>query len=197
MRKWLALLVVTLSAGIVLPVLANDPIRVGVYRNEPKVFVDSQGNVQGFFVDMRMIPRTVDLRLEQQENLPTIHVDPTQMEQVALNLVINAGHAMPQGGTLTIRTANMSFEEKSCKQHLGLTPGQYVMLQVSDTGHGIPEDLQNRIFEPFFTTKEPGQGTGLGLSVVYGIVKDHHGLITCKSTPGQGTTFRIYLPVVE
>jgi two-component system cell cycle sensor histidine kinase/response regulator CckA len=142
----------------------------------------------------RVIPQTVDLKLEQQKNLPTIHADSTQLEQILLNLVMNAGHAMPQGGRITVRTAAMSFDEKSCKQHLGLTPGRYVVLEVSDTGYGIPEHLQNRIFEPFFTTKEPGQGTGLGLSVVYGIVQDHHGHITCESTPGRGTTFRIYLP---
>jgi signal transduction histidine kinase len=145
----------------------------------------------------RLIPQTVDLKIEPQEDLPTIYADSTQVEQILLNLVMNAGHAMPQGGKLMIRTATVLFDEESCKQYLGLTPGRYVMLEVSDTGHGIPENLQSRIFEPFFTTKEPGQGTGLGLSVVYGIVQHHHGHISCESTPGRGTTFRIYLPVAE
>jgi signal transduction histidine kinase len=145
----------------------------------------------------RVIPQSVDLKIEPQEDLPTIRADSTQVEQILLNLVMNAGHAMPQGGKLTVRTATVSFDENACKPYLGLTPGRYVVLEVSDTGHGIPEHLQSRIFEPFFTTKEPGEGTGLGLSVVYGIVQHHHGHITCESTPDRGTTFRIYLPVAE
>jgi two-component system, cell cycle sensor histidine kinase and response regulator CckA len=129
-------------------------------------------------------------------NVATINADPTQMEQVLMNLAVNAKDAMPEGGTLTIETNNVTLDEDYCRLHLDARPGEYVRLAVSDTGQGMDTQTLEHIFEPFFSTKDPGKGTGLGLSIVYGIVKQHGGHVTCDSNPGRGTTFRIYLPVI-
>jgi PAS domain S-box-containing protein len=145
----------------------------------------------------RTIPKTITIRHRLQEGLRLVNADPSQIEQILLNLAINARDAMPDGGTLTIETANVQLDQDYCDTHLGVTPGQYVLLSVSDSGHGIDKESLGRIFEPFFTTKKPGEGTGLGLAMVYGIVKQHGGQITTYSEPGRGTTFRIYLPVIE
>ena len=145
----------------------------------------------------RTIPKMISIELRLAENLKVMSADPVQIEQIMMNMGVNARDAMPDGGELVFETKNVSLDNEYCKSHLGCSPGAYVLLNVSDTGHGMNKDLQEHIFEPFFTTKETGKGTGLGLAMVYGIVKSHKGYITCESEPGQGTSFKIYFPVIE
>jgi PAS domain S-box-containing protein len=142
------------------------------------------------------IPKMITIELKLAGNLKTINADPVQIEQIMMNLGVNARDAMPNGGHLNFETENIILDEKFCMDHLGFRPGEYVLLAVSDTGQGIDEELQAHIFEPFFTTKETGKGTGLGLAMVYGIVKSHGGYIICDSKPGWGTTFKLYFPVL-
>jgi two-component system cell cycle sensor histidine kinase/response regulator CckA len=120
--------------------------------------------------------------------------DPAQIEQVVLNLVINARDAMPGGGRLSVRVEEIEIDETAALAHVEGRTGRYALLSVADTGSGIDEATRARLFEPFFTTKEQGKGTGLGLSIVYGIVKQSGGYITVVSDPGRGATFMIYLP---
>lgn len=131
------------------------------------------------------------------KELGRVEADPGQIEQIIMNLAINARDAMPQGGTFSIETANLDADEAFSRQHPDVQPGTYVMLTIGDTGYGMDEETVSHIFEPFFTTKGPDRGTGLGLSTVYGIVEQYGGAIEVDSNPGQGTVFRIYLTRVE
>jgi len=142
----------------------------------------------------RTIPRMIQLEFQLAESLPLVNADSSQIEQVLMNLVVNARDAMPDAGTLSIKTERVELDEDYNRIHPEVAPGEYVSLAVSDNGRGMDADTQSRIFDPFFTTKEVGKGTGLGLAMVFGIVKSHGGHITCESEPGEGTTFKIYLP---
>jgi len=145
----------------------------------------------------RTIPKMIEVELSLDGDLKPINADPAQVEQVLINLAVNARDAMPEGGKLIIRTHNVTLDWEFCKNRLGLKPGDYVELTVSDTGHGMDEETLKNIFDPFYTTKDVGKGTGLGLAMVYGIMKSHEGYIDCESKPNEGTTFKIYFQVVE
>ncbi len=145
---------------------------------------------------LRLVREDIELRLALSENLGLVHADQVQLEQILINLVVNARDAMPQGGRVTIATENTALGGDSIPPS-GALEGRYVVLTVSDTGVGMSREVQSRMFEPFFTTKEIGKGTGLGLASVYGIVQQSGGTIRVESEPGKGTSFKIYLPRVE
>jgi len=142
----------------------------------------------------RLVREDIEFSLRLGDSLGRIKADPSQLEQVLLNLTVNASDAMPLGGRLTIETQNLFVDDKNAHLHTSAECGDYVLITVSDTGHGMDAATKARIFEPFFTTKEPGKGTGLGLATVYGIVKQSGGFISVDSTPGGGTRFKLYLP---
>ncbi len=145
----------------------------------------------------RIITENIELRVVPDPKLGNVMADPGQIEQVIMNLAINARDAMPSGGNLTIETENIYLGEGYVNQHLMVSPGEFIRITVSDTGEGMDSTMQSHIFEPFFTTKEVGKGTGLGLATVYGIVKQSGGTIMVYSEIGHGTTFKIYFPRVD
>ncbi|WP_155315687.1 PAS domain S-box protein [Desulfosarcina alkanivorans] len=145
----------------------------------------------------RMIGEDVDLQFFPGDGLWAVKFDPTQFEQILINLAVNARDAMPDGGQLIVETVNTHMDDAYCRDLLGFIPGDYVQLSVSDNGFGMDSETLSHVFEPFFTTKEVGKGTGLGLATIFGIVKQGGGFINAYSEPGQGTTFKIYLPRLE
>jgi len=145
----------------------------------------------------RTIPKMINIELHLSEDINIINADPAQIEQIMMNLGVNARDAMPEGGSMIFETENVILAEEYCKTHLGSKPGQYVKLSISDTGQGMDKETLRHIFEPFYTTKDIGKGTGLGLAMVYGIVKSHSGYIMCYSEPDEGTIFKIYFPIIE
>jgi two-component system cell cycle sensor histidine kinase/response regulator CckA len=164
---------------------------------EPKVI-----NLNDLIADMdrmlrRLIGEEVELATSLAPDLKSVKADPGQIEQVLMNLVVNACDAMSQGGKIDIETANVTLDVLHVRQHPEACLGTHVMLSVSDNGSGMPEEVQAHIFEPFFTTKEEGKGTGLGLATCYGIVRQSGGHVEVYSKVGQGTTFKIYLPQAE
>src|SRR5579859_153589 len=163
---------------------------------QPKIF-----NLNSLILDLdtmlrRMIGEDIELQTVTDPRLGAIKADPSQIEQVVMNLVLNARDAMRRGGKLTIETSSVALDDSYTREHVGSSAGAHAMLAVSDTGDGISHDVLPHIFEPFFTTKDVGKGTGLGLSTVYGIVKQSGGHLWVYSEPGQGTTFKVYFPIV-
>ncbi len=165
----------------------KQPIRLGVTNlNE---VVDGMAKMM-----QRLIGENIALELSLGEDLWAVKADPVQMEQVLMNLLVNARDAMPGKGTVSVHTSNVEIGDELAAAHPEARPGEYVMVSMSDTGSGIPPEIRDKVFEPFFTTKESGKGSGLGLAMVYGIVKQHNGYVWVYSEVGRGTTFEIFLP---
>jgi PAS domain S-box-containing protein len=150
---------------------------------------------------VKLLNRTIDKKINISQKLAANRAlvlgDPDQLQNIILNIAVNARDAMPDGGELIFETEAVELDQLYCYAHPGAKPGPCISISITDTGTGIPENVKNRIFEPFFTTKEQGKGTGMGLAMVYGVVKDHEGLIDVRSEPDKGTTFEICLPLTE
>jgi len=146
---------------------------------------------------LRLIGEDIELNTVFSDSPMILRADPTQIEQILMNLATNARDAMPEGGTITLSVEPVKLDDEFIKAHGYGKPGPYAMISFADTGMGIDEETRKRIFEPFFTTKEVGKGTGLGLSMVYGIIKQHEGFINVYSEPGRGTNIKIYLPLID
>jgi len=142
----------------------------------------------------RVMPNSIELQLDLSSDLGYTEIDPSQVEQIVMNLALNARDAMPEGGQLRVTTSNSSLAQDRLSELFDAAPGNYVTIQVADTGIGMDEETEAHIFEPFFTTKQASGGTGLGLSTVYGLVRQNKGAVTVYSEPGEGTLFRVYLP---
>ncbi len=163
---------------------------------QPKVFELNKLVVSLSTMLQRLIGEDVELRLVLPPGAGRVSADPGQIEQVLMNLAVNARDAMPKGGILTIETANRQLDQSYAGRHIAVKPGPYIQLSVSDTGTGMDQATQAHLFEPFFTTKRPGRGTGLGLSIVFGIVKQSGGSVEVYSEPGCGTSVKVYLPSI-
>lgn len=161
---------------------------------QPKVFNPNYHIANMEKVIRKIIGEDIELQVNLSNDLWNIKVDPSQFDQIIMNLIVNARDAMPKGGKLMIKTENTFFGDDYIKTHINVLPGEYVLVSVEDTGIGMSEEIKKHIFEPFFTTKEVGKGTGLGLATVYGIVKQNSGYIWVYSEEGKGTTFKIYFP---
>jgi nitrogen-specific signal transduction histidine kinase/CheY-like chemotaxis protein len=144
---------------------------------------------------IRIIGEDIEFKTTFTDESPEVNADPSQLEQVLMNLAVNSRDSMPNGGTLTIKTEAVMFDEETVRKHADAKKGMHICISVIDTGSGIDEETRDRVFEPFFTTKDVDRGTGLGLSIAYGIIKQHNGHIEVDTKPGEGTTFKIYLPV--
>jgi signal transduction histidine kinase len=178
------------GAGLTRPLLAFSRQQVAAVRR-----VDLGEIVRGMQAMLgRLVGEDVEIHARLADRLRPVQADPGAIEQVLLNLVVNARDAMPAGGRLTIETADVDLDESYVSSHFGATPGRHVMLAVSDNGTGMDEETQSRLFEPFFTTKPVGRGTGLGLAIVYGLVKQARGNVFVYSEPGRGSCFKVYLP---
>jgi PAS domain S-box-containing protein len=164
---------------------------------QPKVFELNKLVASLSTMLQRLIGEDVELRLVLPPEVGRVSADPGQIEQVLMNLAVNARDAMPQGGILTIETSNRQIGEEYTGRHITVKPGSYIQLSVSDTGSGMDQATKARLFEPFFTTKAPGRGTGLGLSTVFGIVKQSGGNVEVYSEPGHGTSVKVYLPSID
>ena len=164
---------------------------------EPKIIDLNESIKRTQATLVRLIGEDIDLRFLPGEDLWNIRFDPSQIDQILVNLAVNSRDAMTGGGHLTIRTENAYLDEAYCWEHPTCTPGDYVLLTVSDDGQGMDRETLSHVFEPFFTTKEEGKGTGLGLATVYGIMKQNQGVVDVRSEPGQGAEFRIYIPRAE
>lgn len=169
--------------------------RKKVFNLQPVNFNEILSGFRSFI--MRIIGDDIQVAIEPEPQGMMVMADSGQMEQVLMNLAANARDAMPEGGTLVIRVARRELDDAFITAHGYGEPGFYLCIEVTDSGIGMDEETQRKIFEPFFTTKEPGKGTGLGLSIAYGIIKEHGGYINVQSRPGSGSTFRIYLPLME
>ena len=143
------------------------------------------------------MPETIELELQLTKDSMLINGDPNQIEQALLALAVNARDAMPAGGRIIIETKRMILDEDFRRAHVGAAMGECVLITLSDTGSGLGQETLEHVFDPFYSKEDPSEKTGLGLSMVYGIVKNHGGYISCASEPNVGTTFRIYLPVTK